>query len=188
MKKTILILSTMAICTLAGCNNSNKKDSDSSKSDKVVKEPVKAVETMVEVDLTDKGIPVTLNAPAGHEVAKGMGAYEMEGVKTLNYEIKKGNFILSASMTEEDMYEEASNYYSQAMELAKSSEGFLSIIKEEPNGFIYKMKNAGEDDYNFYYLLVKNKRAIEFEAGLNMLSNFSQDHVEKMYTVAKGAK
>jgi hypothetical protein len=182
MKKTTLILSIITISALVACSNSGKTDESNNSSESA------KVSEMTEVNLSGKGIPVTLSVPAGSEVADGMGAFEMDGIKTLNYEIKKGQFLLSVSMTEEDIYEEASYYYEQAMSIAKESEGFAGVIKEEPNGFIYKITREDGDDYNFYYLLIKEKRAIEFEAGLSMFADFTQADVEKMYNSAKSAK
>jgi hypothetical protein len=139
-----------------------------------------------QVDLSSKGIPIKISSPAGATVNNGMGMAEMDGVKTINYEVKKGSFILDVSMDDEDMWQEPSEYLSDAKEFASEEEGF-ELISEEANGFIYKLSIDGDPDYNFYYLKTKNNRAIEFEAGLNMTAEFTLDQVKRMFTVAKGA-
>ncbi|MCI5055848.1 MAG: hypothetical protein MRY83_07045 [Flavobacteriales bacterium] len=139
-----------------------------------------------QVDLSSNGIPVKVDAPAGATISKGMLNGEFDGVKTYNYEVKKGQFILDVSMSDEDMWQDAEGYMNDAMDIADDEDGF-ELVSKESNGFIYKYSIDGDPDYNFYYLKIKNNRAIEFEAGLNMMAEFSLDDVKKMYSSAKGA-
>ncbi len=139
------------------------------------------------IDLTPKGIPVTLNAPEGAIIEEGIGnGLETDGVMWYVWEVNKGAFSLEISMDSDKMYQEAEEYVEFSRDFAEDDD-FEDYVLEEPNGFIYKYSLDGEVYYGLYYLLVKNGRAIEFATGFSS-DDSDLENVREIYAAAKGAK
>ena len=117
---------------------------------------------LTELNLADKGIPVTIQAPEGAEIKDGMFMGEFGGIKMFDYEIVKDEFVLEVSMDDTEETRTAEEIISDAKETAQTEDGFVEFIKEEPNGFIYKVKTDDYEDYKFHYVLIKDNSAIEF--------------------------
>ncbi len=143
---------------------------------------------LTELNLADKGIPVTIQAPEGAEIKDGMFMGEFGGIKMLDYEIVKDEFVMEVSMDDTDETRTLEEIVSDAKETAQSEEGFVKFVKEEPNGFIYKVKTDDYTDFKFHYVLLKDKRAIEFTEGLKLFTEFTQKDAETLYNIAKNAK
>jgi len=143
---------------------------------------------LTELNLADKGIPVTFQCPEGAEVKNGMFMGEFGGVKMLDYEIVKDGFVLEISMDDVEETRTPEEIISDAKETAMTDDGFAEFVKEEPNGFIYKVKIDDYTDYKFHYVLIKNNRAIEFSEGLKLFTEFTQKDAETLYNIAKNAK
>lgn len=140
-----------------------------------------------QIDLTEKGIPVTVQAPAGAVVEEGLGNGVSMGESVLHvWEINKDNFSLEVSMDDDELWQSLDEYMEDAIELAKS-DGFDGFVLEEENGFIYRVNYDGEISYDFYYRLIKNNHNIEFSTGLGSM-DWSLENVKKVYAAAKGAK
>jgi len=140
----------------------------------------------VEYDLNANEIPVVVIAPAGAEVSEGMGNAEMDGIRTINYEVVKDEFKLDVTYTTGAEYNKE-ELLADAKQFAKDEEGFVEFVSEEELGFIYKLKTEDGDDYSFYYLLLKDNQPIEFGKGFS-LSEYSLDQIKELYEVAKAAK
>ena|SRR3989338_946278 len=139
------------------------------------------------IDLTSKGIPVTMNAPDGAAIAEGIGhGMEMDGVKLYVWEINQGDFSLEVSMEDDDLYQEEEAYVRFAKEFAETAD-FEEYVLDETNGFIYKYSLDGDVYYACYYLLIKNGRAIEFATGMDS-DDSNLTNVKAIYAAAKGAK
>ena len=143
---------------------------------------------MTEIDLTDKGIPVKFQAPEGAEIKDGMFMGEFGGVKMLDYEIVKDEFSIEVTMDDAEEPRTIEEIVNDAKETAKGDEGFDGFVKEEANGFIYKVKTDDYEDYKFHYVLMKDGKAIEFSEGLKLFSEFTQKDAETLYNIAKNAK
>ena len=142
---------------------------------------------LTEIDLNNKGIPVTIIVPQGCEITEGIANEEEDEMSFLNYVIKKDNFILDVFMPEQDLQGDLSDYVRRATQLAKEEVGFVEFVKTDEAGFIYKLKTEEGFGYNFSYTIIKNNRAIEFLAGLNF-SDYTLTQIEKLYEAAKTAK
>lgn len=140
-----------------------------------------------EIDLSNKGIPVSITAPADATLSEGIGQAEYEGVKYFNYVVKKKSFILDIQMADEEPVGNIDDYISRAKELAKNEDGFKDFIVEEDSGFIYRTKTDYGEDFNFNYIIFKENRAIEFSAGLNY-ENYTEKQIKMLYEKAKTAK
>ncbi len=143
---------------------------------------------LTELNLADKGIPVTIQAPEGAEIKDGMFMGEFGGIKMLDYEIVKDEFVLEVSMDDTEETRTAEEIIADAKETAQTEDGFVEFVKEEPNGFIYKVKTDDYEDYKFHYVLMKDNRAIEFTEGLKLFTEFSLKDAETLYNIAKNAK
>ncbi len=173
MKKTKLLLSTAiagGLLFLASCGGS----SDSTPA------------VMADLSLADKGIPITISAPEGAEVKKGMLTGEMDGVKIINQTVKKDKFNLDITMFDTDNEKTVEELVASDKEVSGEDDGF-EIITEDANGYLYKTVSDGTTDFSFYYCVIKDNRAIEFTTGLSF-SEFSQANVETMMGAAKSAK
>jgi hypothetical protein len=143
---------------------------------------------LTELNLTDKGIPVTFQAPEGTEIKDGMFMGEFGGIKMYDYEIVKDEFVLEVSMDDTEETRTVDEIISDAKETAKTEDGFVEFVKEETNGFIYKVKKDDYEDYKFHYVLMKDGKAIEFAEGLKLFTEFSLKDAETLYDIAKNAK
>jgi hypothetical protein len=115
-----------------------------------------------------------------------MGNMEMEGIKAVNYVVDKGAFKLDISYTTGSEYT-LEEMMTDAKSLASEEEGFVEIVSEESNGFIYKKNGEYGEDYNFYYVNFKDANPIEFGSGLNM-ENYTLDQIKVLFDAAKAAK
>ena len=85
------------------------------------------------IDLTSKGIPVSLDAPEGAIIEKGIGdGLEMDGSTLSVLEVNKGTFSLEVSMDSEEMYQEAEEYIQFFKEMVED-ENFETYILEPTN-------------------------------------------------------
>ncbi len=176
MKKLGLFLFTAVLAVFsASCGNESSGDS-------------LADMKLTELNLADKGIPVTIKAPEGAEVKEGMFMGEFGGIKMLDYEIVKDEFVMEISMDDTEETRTIEEIVSDAKESAQEEEGFAEFIKEETNGFIYKVKTDEYEDYKFYYVMMKDGKAIEFGEGLKLFTEFSLKDAETLYNIAKNAK
>ncbi len=142
----------------------------------------------VELNLADKGIPVKINVPENYKIKDGMFMGEFAGVTMYNYEISKGDFAIDVIMDDSDEIRTAAELVSEAKETAKTEEGFQEFILEESNGYIYKVDFEDYEDYMFYYILIKDRRAIEFTEGLKLFSEYTEEDIRFAYDCAKSAK
>lgn len=139
------------------------------------------------IDLTSKGIPVSVNAPDGAQVVEGIGnGLEIEEMVYHVWEVNMGDFSLEVSMDEEEMYQDSEEYLSDMKEIIED-EDFEGYVLEETNGFIYKYSLEGDVYYGMYYLLVKNDHAIEFSTGMDA-DDSDLANVKAIYAAAKSAK
>ena len=184
MKKLQFISPIFAIILSIGCGAASNDGATESNNE----EDAVTLEN-ADYDLTSKGIPVIITGPSGAEIKEGLGNMEFEGFKEINYNVTKDKFDLSVSMSNivaEEGY--AAELLSDARMFAEEDEDFGGFIKEEANGFIFKIKTEDGDDYNFYYQFEKDAKVIEFEAGLNIFSEYTLEEIETIYGAAKTAK
>lgn len=193
MKIFNILVSLFLVIGMTSCGGGGETDKDDTKDDQANVSETKSetAETTEEVgsmtiDLTDMSVPLKVDVPEGVEVNEGMMMGEFDGVKTYNYELKKDGWIMDLTMMDESPYTDKVGYMADYKDIVKSMDGFKEIIEEGENGFIYKVTNEDGEDYNFYYVVFKDDRAIEFEAGLKF-TNFTLDEVKSMYEAAKSA-
>ena len=184
MKNYFLSLIVIAMLFVVACGGNEKKDTDNGNDDTEVGTDQSKT---AEYDLSSNEIPVIVTGPAGAEVSKGMGNAEMDGERTINYQIVKDNFKLDVTYTTGGEYTKE-EVYATAKEITEEEEGFVEFISKDEDGFIYKLKTDDGDDYGFSYIYINNKKEpIEFGKGFS-LSNFTLDQIKELYEAAKTAK
>lgn len=140
------------------------------------------------VDLLPKGIPISVDVPNGSTVRAGlMDGMEFDNGKTLNWEINKGQFSLDVSMQDTDVTQTKSEYIRYSMSVAKKDPSFVSFVESDINGFLVKLSFNGAIEYDFYHVVLKDNRAIEFSVGLGT-SDYSLENIRKIYHAAQTAK
>ncbi|MDA3820292.1 MAG: hypothetical protein PF590_07540, partial [Candidatus Delongbacteria bacterium] len=175
LKMLSFIVSLFLIVGMTSCGGGGDKEKDDTKDEQanVSKTKSETTETTEEVgsvtiDLTDMSVPLIVEVPEGVEVNEGMMMGDFDGVKTYNYELKKDGWIMELTMMDESPYTDKAGYMADYKDIVKSMDGFEEIVEEGKNGFIYKVTNEDGEDYNFYYVVLKDDRAIEYEDGLKV--------------------
>ncbi len=141
----------------------------------------------VTVDLYAKGIPISVEAPNGSTIRSGlMDGMDMGNGKTLNWEINKGEFSLDVSMQDEDIKQTKSEYVRYSKSVAQKDPSFVRFVESDLNGFLVKLSFNGAIEYDFYHVVEKDKRAIEFSVGLGT-SDYSLENIRKIYHAAQTA-
>lgn len=142
----------------------------------------------VPVDLESRGIPVTVNVPNGSVVRAGlMDGMNMGEATTLNWEINQGEFSLDISMEDAAMKKTHAEYLRYERNVVEMDPSFDGYIESDNNGFLVKLDFDGVVEYDFYHLVTKGNRAIEFSVGLGA-SDYSKENIRKIYYAAKTAK
>lgn len=142
----------------------------------------------VNVDLSSRGIPISVNSPDGSVIAGGvLNGMVMEGVTTHCWEINKGDFSLEVTMEDVDLKQTHKEYVQFSKNVLEMDQSFVGYVESDENGFLAKMNFGGIVEYEFYHLVVKNNRAIEFSTGIST-SDYSVANIRDIYHVAKTAK
>lgn len=142
----------------------------------------------VYIDLSPKGIPITVDAPSGSKIRAGLlDGMEMENVTTLSWEINKGDFSLDVSMEDAPMKRSHKEYVKYARNVVEMDKSFVEYVEWDENGFLVKLSFNGAIEYDFYHLVSKDNRAIEFSVGL-AAEDYGINNIRDIYHAAKTAK
>ncbi|MEA1874377.1 MAG: hypothetical protein U9N51_08125 [Bacteroidota bacterium] len=192
MKHVSILVSILLVMFLVSCgggestdNEEKTKTEDNAANVSEANESAEIV--MSNTDFTEQSIPITMDVPEGAEITEGMLNGEFGGVNLLNYEVAKDGWILDISMMDEEPYREKEDYIQDAKDFALETEGFAEIVDEDESGFIYKLENEEGNEYNLYYVIIKDDRAIEIEEGLKF-TNYTLEEITSMFEAAKTAK
>lgn len=191
MKQLSLLMTLFVVLFMASCGGGETTNEEETTTEENTANVSDATETaeivMANIDLAEQMIPITLDVPEGAEVNEGMLNGDFGGIDLINYEIVKDGWILDVSMMDDTPYGTKEEYIQDAKDFAMETEGFVEIVEEDENGFIYKLENEDGDEYNLYYVIMKDDRAIEIEEGLKF-TNFTLEEIQSMYKAAQSAK
>lgn len=191
MKQLSLLMTLFVVLFMASCGGGETTNEEETTTEENTANVSDATETaeivMANIDLAEQMIPITLDVPEGAEVNEGMLNGDFGGIDLINYEIVKDGWILDISMMDDTPYGTKEEYIQDAKDFAMETEGFVEIVEEDENGFIYKLENEDGDEYNLYYVIMKDDRAIEIEEGLKF-TNFTLEEIQSMYKAAQSAK
>lgn len=134
---------------------------------------------LVEKDLMEHGVPVTIMAPDSAVVkARNMGSL-MKDVTVKgegNYDLQ----IMTSSATTSDL----ARVKAEQLATVKTNRYFSRIVTEEENGFLYEMAlDSNNLNYNFRYIHLQGDQEIIFSAG--MASTLTQEEAERIYEAVK---
>ncbi len=201
MKKVILSLFAASAIMMTSCGSEEvKEENKTEESTPATEEHADAVEEEVveeeaapaaagAYDFTEKGIPVAIPGPADAEIADGLMMGEMMGVMYYAYELKSGMFNIEVSLWDEAVDGETveSMVAEQKADLEEDEE-FAGIIEENANGFTYKLDTEYGPDHSFYYVIIKDGKAIEFTTGLSLMDEYTEEHVAEMFAAVQAAQ
>ena len=129
-----------------------------------------------------------VDVPNGSVVREGLlDGMDFSDTKTYNWEINQGDFSLDISMKDaapSKSHAEYIRYQKSVVEMDPSFDGF---VESDINGFLVRLDFDGVVEYDFYHLVTKNNRAIEFSVGIGA-EDFSKENIRKIYYAAKTAK
>lgn len=134
---------------------------------------------LVETDLMQHGVPVTIMAPDSATVkARNMGTL-MKDVTVKgegNYDLQ----IMASSATTSDL----ARVKAEQLATVKTNRYFSRIVSEEEKGFLYEMAlDSTNLNYNFRYIHLQGDQEIIFSAG--MASTLSLEEAERIYEAVK---
>jgi hypothetical protein len=134
---------------------------------------------LVETDLMEHGVPVTIMAPDSAVVkARNMGTL-MKDVTVKgegNYDLQ----IMASSATTSDL----ARVKAEQLATVKTNRYFSRIVSEEEKGFLYEMAlDSNNLNYNFRYIHLQGDQEIIFSAG--MASTLSQEEAGRIYEAVK---
>ncbi|MEQ8704097.1 MAG: hypothetical protein RIC19_09275 [Phaeodactylibacter sp.] len=134
---------------------------------------------LVETDLMQHGVPVTIMAPDSAKVkARNMGTL-MKDVTVKgegNYDLQ----IMASSATTSDL----ARVKAEQLSTVKTNRYFSRIVTEEENGFLYEVAlDSNNLSYNFRYIHLQGDQEIIFSAG--MASTLTQEEAERIYEAVK---
>ena len=140
------------------------------------------------VSLASKGIPISIEVPVGASITSGiLNGMEMEGVKTLCWEINKDDFSLEVTMDEQVVNQSRKEYVQYSKNVLEMDQSFVGYIETDENGFFAKMNFGGEIEYEFYHVVFVDNHAIEFSTGIGT-GDYSIANIGDIYVAAKSAK
>ena len=128
-------------------------------------------------NLSNKGIPVTI--PGITKTVQGTKYTQ------LNSYLKDG-LTIEVSMWDTDNIFTVSEMVSEDKKIMAEEDGF-EILKEEKNGYIFKLNYEGVEDFGFYYALNKNDRIIEFGPAVIENKFYTFEQAFKMFETCKNA-
>lgn len=134
---------------------------------------------LVEKDLMEHGVPVTIMVPDSATVkARNMGTL-MKDITVKgegNYDLQ----IMASSATTSDL----ARVKAEQLATVKTNRYFSRILTEEENGFLYEVAiDSNNVNYNFRYIHLQGDQEIIFSAG--MASTLTQEEAERIYEAVK---
>lgn len=130
------------------------------------------------LDLLQYGVPITINAPEGAEVAKGKGLINQE------VRVDAGeDYGVIVSMGDA-LVRDAAKIKQDRLESVKEHRFFFRIVQEDEHGFIYENRiDSMNSTFGFNYFKIEGDKEYGFEN--NRSSMFNLEQVEKMYSSVK---
>ena len=141
----------------------------------------------VVLNLTDKGLPLTITVPDGIEAKGTSKTYYGTTEKTVT--LKKDKFQMEISTTSDNDNNEdpLEDIVAQNQRLHSAGSNFVKIEESFPGGYIFKTNYSNKDDYDFFYALIKDGKVYTFHTGNAMIS-YTLDEVKTMAASARSAK
>jgi len=139
-------------------------------------------------DLTSRGIPTTIEGPAGATISNGMSGGEYDGFVTTSLLIDGGNLKLEVNIDSQPSGRSLAELITWYKELDRDNENDqFEIIREETDGYIYKSVVMGDPSYLIRHIKMNSKgEALEMESGFSF-PDYTLEEAEKILEFAKTA-
>lgn len=132
-----------------------------------------------ELDLMRYNIPLVIHAPdSAKVVAKNLSGI-MQDVTVKSLADKFSLQILASDALTNDM----ARLKSEQLELVRDNRYFSSIVREEPNGFVFQNRIDTTAYYGFRYIVYQGDREFVFQNSFNATQSLAE--IEAMYKAVK---
>ncbi|MBC6995334.1 hypothetical protein QWY85_00145 [Neolewinella lacunae] len=132
-----------------------------------------------ELDLTRYNIPLKIHAPdSAKVVAKNLSGI-MQDVTIKSPADKFSLQILASQAPTNDM----ARLKSEQLELVRDNRYFSSIIREDPNGFVFQNRIDTTAYYGFRYIVYQGDQEYVFQNSFNATQSLAE--IEAMYAAVK---
>lgn len=175
MKLPYIVLLVIGIA-LAGCSNK-----------------ARSLEDFKDLDLTDKGVPITIKVPSGTDVIVDTVKKRLLVEKSL--ELVGDRYHVRVEVIQKEYSNPSQNpaiIKQSRLELEERNiqKGkFIENELDEPHGFVYQTRMAPKGDlYHFFYTLVKDGKQIEITDYFGLEDAFTKEEALLMYQSVKQEK
>ncbi len=125
------------------------------------------------LNLLEYGLPVTILAPDSAEVKQN----DLGFIKDVT--VRKGEDFSLQIFASESTTNDLSRIKADQLSEVKANPYFAEIVREEEDGFIYKLMVDSLPNYGFRHFRIQGDLELIFQTGL--LGTFSLEEVELMY-------
>jgi hypothetical protein len=132
-----------------------------------------------DLDLTRYNVPITIQAPDSAKVAARNLSGIMQDVTIKSKEDQYSVQILASQAPTNDM----TRLVAEQLELVRDNRYFASIIREEPNGFVFQNMIDTTAIYGFRYIVYQGDQEYVFQNGFD--GTFGLEAIETMYEAVK---
>ncbi len=144
-----------------------------------------------DLDLTEKGIPLTVKVPSGTEISEDTAKRVLNLVekgivlKGKNYHVRAEKILKEYQHPRLNIQEIKDARLTLEKKISHKGE-FNDVVLEEPNGFIFTTKIAPHGKtYHFFYVTVANGQQIEFTDYFSVIEKNTEEDIKLMYESVK---
>ena len=171
MKKFVFLFAVF--CFLSSCKSGgSSNDNAQNEKPKDISKVTVSIDTTV-LNMAEHGIPVTFPMSSNTKIEKGTQFVQWKV-------FLREDAPIEVSMWDDENTLSIEEYIKADQELMQLENEF-EIINEDKNGYIYKVNYDGLEDYGFFYVIIKDHRAIEFSPADLEGHLFSLDDIKEMY-------
>ncbi|OAV45504.1 hypothetical protein [Lewinella sp. 4G2] len=135
-----------------------------------------------ELDLTKYNVPIKITAPDSAKVVSQSLSSVMHDVTIKSPEDNFDVQVLASKAVTNDM----TRLKADQLENVRENRYFSSIVREEPNGFVFENKIDTLSTYGFRYIIYQGDQEFVFQNGFS--GTYTQEEIERMYDAVKQQK
>ena len=135
-----------------------------------------------ELDLMQYNVPVSILAPDSVKVQTSNLSGIMQDVTLQSLEDNYSIQILGSQANTNDM----TRLKAEQLELVRENRYFESIVREEPQGFIFLNRIDSTELYGFRHIVYLGDKEFVFQNAFD--GTFNLEQIEAMYTAVKAGK
>jgi len=131
------------------------------------------------LDLTKHNVPVTIAAPDSARVKATNLSGIMQDVTITSPDDRYAVQVLASQASTNDM----ARLKSEQLQLVRDNRYFASVVREEPQGFVFQNKIDTTSIYGFRYIIYQGDQEFVFQNSFSGTFNLAE--VEAMYAAVK---